>query len=135
MIYRAVQLSRFLAPTDELTHKGVPRGPRGPKNHSVQSSDTIFPEVRFDAIIGCFLKFFVCLSNVYCMYSLHFLPLGITHFQDFGANLRILVFQCGGPGSAGLPFFLPNLRQDCHSIFASPKNLPQKTHLVGEEKE
>ena len=64
-----------------------------------------------------------------------FLPLGITHFQDFGANLRILVFQCGGPGSAGLPFFLPNLRQDCHSIFASPKNVPQKTHLVGEEKE
>ena len=50
-----------------------------------------------------------------------------TNLQDFLANSRILVSQCGGPGSAGVPFFLPSLRQDCHSIFASPKiSLSQK---------
>ena len=44
-----------------------------------------------------------------------------THLHDYVENSRILVSQCGGPGSAGVPFFLPGLRQDCHSSFASTK--------------
>ena len=72
--------------------------------------------------------------NGECMFCLHFycFTLELHTFSRYQSKFKNFGVSVQRPGSAGVLFFLPNLRQDCHSIFASPKNLPPKRRLVRE---